>query len=291
MKKPVFDPAGRGPRMKVVCFVSGSGTNYEKIVERNPQHDYVVFTNRPDCRGAQMAKHNKHALVVLSHVPYLKAARARYGGNVPRNSPEREEYEREACRRIEEVIGGQPDLVCLAGYDLWTTDFLVDRYYPRILNVHPGDTTKGYAGLGWVASARAILAGETAVRSTLFFVDKTEDGGPVLLQSRPLDIRTALAEADAATQGGLLNDLRNLERFQGMSFDEFMSRAGDDDRTIMKRIGETVQNALKTAGDWEIYPYGVDLIARGLVSTEGTTVYVRNRALPRWGLRMEEIQL
>ena len=96
---------------------------------------------------------------------------------VPRNCFERIQYEKEAFRLIENKLG-RPDLICLAGYDQWLTDWTVGKYYPRILNVHPGDTTKGYDGLHWIPAAKAILAGDKSLRSTLFIVDKGEDTGP-----------------------------------------------------------------------------------------------------------------
>jgi folate-dependent phosphoribosylglycinamide formyltransferase PurN len=276
--------------MKIVCFVSGSGTNYAQIVLKHPAHRYLVFSNRPGCGGTVKARQNGHELVELSHIPYLKAARARYGpGNVPRNCPEREAFEKEAFRLIEERLQGPSDLVCLAGYDQWTTDWLVDAHYPRLLNVHPGDTTRGYAGLGWVASARAILAGDDSVRSTLFVVDRGEDSGPVLIQSRPLSIVTALAGAEIKQpQGGLLNGLSRMKRFAGWSYGEFQARAGADDQALMKLIGETIQDTLKVVGDWEIYPYGVGLIGRGAVELEGRTVYIDGAPMPEHGYRMEQ---
>ena len=106
--------------MTIVCFVSGSGTNYREIVARNANHDYIVFTNRPGCGGVAIARSNKHEVIELSHIPYLKDARKRYGsGNIPRNCPERVEYEQRLCALIESRIGGEPDLICLAGYDQW----------------------------------------------------------------------------------------------------------------------------------------------------------------------------
>ncbi|NOQ17741.1 MAG: hypothetical protein GQ507_00675, partial [Dehalococcoidales bacterium] len=171
MKQLVYDPSKSGKIMTIVCFVSGSGTNYREIVTQNREHKYIVFTNRPGCGGVAIARENKHEVIELSHIPYLRDAKKRYGsGNVPRNCPERISYEQELCRLIESSIGGEPDLICLAGYDQWLTDWMVNKYYPRILNVHPGDTTKGYDGLHWVPSAKAILAGDEVIRSTLFFV-------------------------------------------------------------------------------------------------------------------------
>ena len=179
MKQLVYDPLKSGNRMTIVCFVSGSGTNYREIVAQNRDHKYVVFTNRPGCGGAAIARENKHEVIELGHTDYLRDAQKKYGlGNVPRNCNERVRYERQLVKLIESNIGGEPDLICLAGYDQWLTDWMVDRYYPRILNVHPGDTTKGYDGLHWLPSAKAIIAGDDVIRSTLFFVDKGEDTGP-----------------------------------------------------------------------------------------------------------------
>ena len=118
--------------MTIVCFVSGSGTNYREIVKRDPSHHYFVFTNRPDCGGVVIAKENGHEVISLSHIPYLHEARKKYGaGNVPRNSPERIKYEHDLSYLIEDRIGKQPDLICLAGFDQWNTDWIIERYYPQ----------------------------------------------------------------------------------------------------------------------------------------------------------------
>jgi folate-dependent phosphoribosylglycinamide formyltransferase PurN len=169
MKQLVYNPALSGKRMTIVCFISGSGTNYREIVKRDPDHDYLVFTNRPGCPGVSIAKANKHDVIELSHIPYLKEAKKKCRpGMLPRNSPERVKYEQEVFRLIESRLGKEPDLICLAGYDQWLTDWTVEKYYPRILNVHPGDTTRGYEGLHWIPTAKAILAGDKALSQHYF---------------------------------------------------------------------------------------------------------------------------
>ena len=279
--------------MTIVCFVSGSGTNYREIAAKNVNHDYIVFTNRPECGGVAIARSNKHAVIELSHIPYLKDARKRYGsGNIPRNCPERVKYEQRLCALIESRIGGEPDLVCLAGYDQWLTDFIVDKYYPRILNVHPGDTTKGYNGLHWVPSAKAILAGDEVIRSSLFFVDKGEDTGPVLVQSRPLSIPETI---DKLTSGGrkeLSKGLHEVTSFAAThdieTYEDFEKKAGEELFRMMELICKKLQEALKVAGDWQIYPFAVhDLIAQGRVQIDGRTVYVDGMKMPEHGYRIE----
>ncbi len=278
--------------MTIVCFVSGSGTNYQKIAAQNREHRYVVFTNRPGCGGVAIARENKHEVIELSHLSYLRDAKKRYGtGNIPRNCPEREKYEQEICRLIESVIGGEPDLICLAGYDQWLTDWMVDKYYPRILNIHPGDTTKGYEGLHWVPSAKAILAGDKVIRSTLFFVDKGEDTGPVLVQSVPLNIaRTLHVSGDKGTK-----ELSKVTRFAKIhnikTYEEFEEKAGAELSEMMGNICRNLQDTLKVAGDWKIYPFGVhNLIARGRVQIADRKVYIDGREMPEYGYRMDEYE-
>ena len=294
MRQLVYDPTKSGEVMTIVCFVSGSGTNYREIVTENRNHNHIVFTNRPDCGGVAIARENRHAVIELSHIPYLRDARKRFGsGNVPRNCPERVKYEQELCRLIEGSIGREPDLICLAGYDQWLTDWMVDKYYPRILNVHPGDTTKGYDGLHWVPSAKAILAGDEAIRSTLFFVDKGEDTGPVLVQSKPLNIAQTVNELELKGTEGLLKGLHKVTSFVTTNniktYIDFEEKVGEELSGMMEHVCRNLQDELKVAGDWKIYPFAVhDLIAQGRVQVAGKTVYVDGKKMPEHGYRIDE---
>ena len=280
--------------MTIACFVSGSGTNYREIAAKNVNHNYVVFTNRPGCDGVAIARANKHEVIELSHIPYLSEARKRYGaGNVPRNCPERVEYEQELCRLIESSAGREPDLICLAGYDQCLSDFIVDKYYPRILNVHPGDTTKGYDGLHWVPSAKAIIAGDEVIRSSLFFVDKGEDTGPVLVQSGPVNILQTIDKLASEGRQELSQGLRQITGYvttRGIeNYEDFQRQAGPELLDMMELICKNLQEALKVAGDWKIYPFAVhDLIARGRVQIDGNTVYVDDKEMPEYGYRIDE---
>lgn len=291
MSNPVYDPKASEEKMNIVCVVSGSGTNYREIVKENPDHNYIVFTNRPGCGGTEIALKNNHKVLELSHIPYLKEAREQYGaGKVPRNASERLLYEQDAFKMIEVEFGGKPDLICLAGYDQWNTDWSVNRFFPRILNVHPGDTTKGYAGLHWTPSAMAILAGDEGIRSTLFFVDKNEDSGPVLVQSAPLKIADTLV---AAKSDGfeMIEGYQRIMAFAAVShvntWEEFKEKADEDLLAMMEKICRYLLDVLKVEGDWKIFPAAVKMIAEGRVNMDDREVYLDGKKLPEHGYRLD----
>jgi phosphoribosylglycinamide formyltransferase 1 len=292
MMKLVYDPRESGPVMTIVCFISGSGTNYREIVAGNPGHKYLVFTNRPGCGGVALARQNGHDVVEVSHLPFLDNVAQKYGaGSVPRNCPERIVYEKEVIKLIRDKLKAEPDLICLAGYDQWLSDWMVEKYYPRIFNVHPGDSTKGYDGLHWIPSARAILAGDEELRSTLFFVDKGEDTGPVLVQSAPLDIKQAIGELESKGENGIADRFSAIGEFARShgtyAFEAFKEKASESVFNLLEMICKKLQNELKVRGDWKIYPFAVgELIAKGRVGVNGREVYLDGKKLPTYGYRI-----
>ena len=285
MKELVYDPSDG--EMTIACFVSGSGTNYERIFERDPDKKYVVCSNVSGCKGVEKAVIHGNPIAVLDSRKYFWD---RFESvNVPRKGPERDEFDQKLCEYMEAPINGQPHLICLAGYDLWISDWMVDKYQPRILNVHPGDITKGYIGLGWVPSAYAILAGEDSVRSTVFFVDKGDDTGPILVQSKPVPVSQKGWEKK-------LFEIRDFASKQGTkTIKEFKETATNEGEYTLpeslKDISIKLQESLKVAGDWEIYPFAVhDLIANGRVALDDRTVYIDGNPMPEYGYRMDEAE-
>ena len=273
------------PIINIACFVSGSGTNYERIYERDKNKNYFVCGNTSDCDGVKIARANGHSITVLDSK--LHFIRTLDSGKIPRRGAERESYDIALCTLMEQEIGGSPDLICLAGYDLWISDWMVDKYYPRILNVHPGDTIKGYKGLGWIPSANALLAGENEIRSTVFFVDKGDDTGPVLVQSKPVPVSQAAWEKD-------IFKIRDFaSKTNAKKFKDFTIAAEKENKNLLSKrleaISRDLQNNLKVKGDWVIYPFAVhDLLAKNRVELEDRTVYIDGKPMPEYGYRMDE---
>lgn len=277
--KLIYDPSS-GP-MRYACGVSGSGTNYERIFERDPDKPHLVFSNAPGCAGLTKARNNGAQIAVLDSAKYF---REMWGlQRVPRYGVERNSYDMAMMTLVEQGLNGRPDLICLAGYDLWIGDWMANRYYPTILNVHPGDARK-YIGLGWRPTAKAILAGERGVKSTVFFVDASDDGGPILVQSASLPLSRWDDE---------LRDIRRLaERTEATTLEQFreaVQQEGNDPYRILEDVSGRIQDALRTEGDWAIYPFAVHgLIGKGRVALDGRTVYIDGVQMPAEGWQVDQ---
>jgi folate-dependent phosphoribosylglycinamide formyltransferase PurN len=275
----IFDPSSNP--MVYACGVSGSGTNYEKIYERDPGKRHIVFSNVPDCTGIDRARKNNVPVVSLDSSKYFREMWRIE--KVPRYGIERNSYDRAMMTLVEQTLHQKADLICLAGYDLWIGDWMAERYFPRILNVHPGDA-KNYIGLGWRPSAKAILAGETSVRSTVFFVDASNDGGPVLIQSASVPLSRWDKE---------LRDLRRFaEKAGATTLDKFQSATKNEGRNdlyqALEVVSNSIQGVLRDEGDWKIYPFAVhDLIGRGRVALDGRTVYIDGVQMPEEGWQVD----
>jgi len=266
--------------MRYACGVSGSGTNYDRIYERDPGKYHVVFSNAPGCAAITKAGKRGVQVAVLDSGKYF---REMWGlKKIPRYGIERNSYDMAIMTLVEQVINGRPDLICLAGYDLWIGEWMANRYFPRILNVHPGDARK-YTGLGWRPTAKAILAEESSVRSTVFFVDQSDDGGPILIQSKSLP----LSRWDEQ-----LRDIRRFaERRNARTLEQFRAAVQGEENNLYKSLEEVssaIQEVLRTEGDWQIYPFAVhDLIAKGRVALDDRTVYVDGVRMPQEGWQVD----
>ncbi len=275
----IFDPS-KGP-MKYACGVSGSGTNYDRIYERDTVKQHIIFSNAPACSGVAKAKGRGVPVAILDSNKFFKEMWA--VEKVPRYGVERNSYDMALMTLMEQGLGCSPDLICLAGYDLWIGDWMANRYFPKILNVHPGDANK-YVGLGWRPTAKAILAGEEGVKSTVFFVDASDDGGPILIQSRSLLL---------SRWHGRLRDIRKfIEKTDARTLPEFREAAQKEKNTLyaeLESVSTEIQETLREEGDWQIYPFAVhDLIAKGRVALDGRTVYIDGVQMPASGWQVDE---
>jgi phosphoribosylglycinamide formyltransferase-1 len=177
--------------MKVAVLVSGSGTNFLAIydeqlrLERLGVWDYgkveVVFTNVPNCEGAEKARDLGVPVVSLSSKSFFEILNKN-----PGDDGLRDYYDAATISLIEGVC--KPDIVVLAGYRRRIGGLFLSHYKKRIINLFPGDVTKRYLVGGVDPSIQALRAGESYIKCTVYLEKDGERFGRSIVQSKPISL-------------------------------------------------------------------------------------------------------
>lgn len=263
--KPIFDNDKHKRPMRVAGFMSGSGTNILKVLERQKELDkgpalspykvVFIFSDRSDgvSRGEKIAY--EHGIPYFSYdINRFYSIRGLKKNCLSEQGMEaRREFDSIADRLVKAF---DIDLICLAGYMSYLT-------LKGCLNVHPADlsivTDKGKRRyVGDHAVADAIASGESCLRSSTILIDSGIDTGPLLMISKPLAVELP------------------------MPLEEILK-----DKGIFKKVVEDHQARLKKSGDWKILPLTLEMIARGRFSLdEQNNVFFDGKPIPN-GYRME----
>ena len=154
-------------KRRVAILISGRGSNMAALVEAAAKtSDYpaeiaVVISNRADADGLDKARASGIATVVIESKPFGKD-RAGF------------ETALEAALASHKV-----ELICLAGFmRLFTAEF-VQRWYGRMLNIHPS-LLPSFPGLD--PHGQALQAGVKISGATVHFVIPETDAGPIVMQ-------------------------------------------------------------------------------------------------------------
>jgi phosphoribosylglycinamide formyltransferase-1 len=153
-------------KRRVAILISGRGSNMAALIEAARQKDFpaeiaVVISNRSDAGGLDRAR--------ASGIPALTIESKPLGGD-------RAAFE----AALQSVLDQHRiDLICLAGFmRLFTAEF-VQRWYGRMLNIHPS-LLPSFPGLD--PQAQALRAGVKISGATVHFVIPETDAGPILMQ-------------------------------------------------------------------------------------------------------------
>jgi phosphoribosylglycinamide formyltransferase 1 len=146
-------------------LLSGRGSNFEAIAKnvaagRIPNARVaVVISNKLEAGGLEVAKRmGVEALVI------------------PSKGKPREEHDREIVAALQQR---NVDLVCLAGYMRLLSQWFVQQYPLRILNIHPS-LLPSFPGLE--AQEQAFAYGVKVTGCTVHFVDEELDHGAIIVQ-------------------------------------------------------------------------------------------------------------
>ncbi|RAR64232.1 MULTISPECIES: phosphoribosylglycinamide formyltransferase [Halomonadaceae] len=151
---------------RVVVLISGSGSNLQALIDAQSYDELggeivAVVSNKADAYGLKRARDAGIEAVALPHREY----------------DSREAFDGALIKVIERH---EPDLVVLAGFMRILTPRFVQRFYGRMLNIHPS-LLPAYQGLH--THARALADGVTEHGVSVHFVSEELDGGPVVVQA------------------------------------------------------------------------------------------------------------
>lgn len=159
----------RTKRLSLGVLVSGRGTNLQAILDQCEEgvlaaEVKVVISNRPGVMALERAS--------AKGVPSLVIEPRDFG-----KWPDcKERYEEKIVQELESY---GVDLVVLAGYDRLVGETLLNAYRMRVINIHPA-LLPSFPGLN--AQKQALEYGVKVSGATVFFVDLSVDGGPIILQ-------------------------------------------------------------------------------------------------------------
>jgi phosphoribosylglycinamide formyltransferase-1 len=153
-------------KRRVAILISGRGSNMAALIDAAKAADFpaeivVVISNRPDAAGLEKAAASGVAAVVIESKPFGK---------------DRAGFEAVLQRALEEA---KVDLICLGGFmRLFTAEF-VQRWYGKMLNIHPS-LLPSFPGLD--PHGQALQAGVKISGATVHFVIPETDAGPIIMQ-------------------------------------------------------------------------------------------------------------
>ena len=150
---------------RIGILISGRGSNMVALAEaaragRIPGAEIaVVISDQPRAAGLQRAAERGVETLVID-----------------RRGRSREEHDREIVNALR---SREVNLVCLAGYMRLLSNYFIDAFRGRILNIHPS-LLPSFPGLH--AQRQALEYGVKWSGCTVHFVDETLDGGAIIEQ-------------------------------------------------------------------------------------------------------------
>jgi phosphoribosylglycinamide formyltransferase 1 len=153
-------------KRRVAILISGRGSNMAALIDAAKTADFpaeivAVISNRADAPGLVKAAASGIPTRVIESKPFGK---------------DRASFEAVLERTLEEE---NVELICLGGFmRLFTADF-VQRWYGRMLNIHPS-LLPSFPGLD--PHGQALQAGVKISGATVHFVIPETDAGPIVMQ-------------------------------------------------------------------------------------------------------------
>jgi phosphoribosylglycinamide formyltransferase-1 len=160
------NPHGEAVKRRVAILISGRGSNMAALIRAAMAEDFpaeiaVVISNRADAGGLEKASASGIPTVTIESKPFGK---------------DRATFEAVLQSALEQH---RIDLICLGGFMRLFTGEFVQRWYGRMLNIHPS-LLPAFPGLD--PHGQALAAGVKISGATVHFVIPETDAGPILMQ-------------------------------------------------------------------------------------------------------------
>ena len=175
-------------KRRVAILISGRGSNMAALIDAAKAPDFpaeivVVISNRADAGGLAKAAASGIPTTVIESKPFGK---------------DRAAFEAMLQRALDEK---NVELICLGGFmRLFTAEF-VQRWYGKMLNIHPS-LLPAFPGLD--PHGQALATGVKISGATVHFVIPETDAGPIVMQG-------AVAVADDDTAETLAQRILGIE--------------------------------------------------------------------------------
>ena len=171
--------------IRIAVFFSGSGTGMNALINHQTgahcNHKTILcVTDKENAGGIEFAEqHNIPVIVETLDTTLPKDER-------------RQEHEQRIAKQLDEV---NIDLIVLSGYMRLLSPDFVERFFPKIINIHPSLLP---AFPGKDAHTDVLASGVRVSGCTVHVVDAGMDTGPILAQRRvpvfSTDTRSQLAK-------------------------------------------------------------------------------------------------
>jgi phosphoribosylglycinamide formyltransferase-1 len=153
-------------KRRVAILISGRGSNMAALIDAAKAADFpaeivVVISNRADAGGLAIASQGGVATVTIESKPFGK---------------DRVAFEAVVQSALDEH---RVDLICLGGFMRLLTAEFVQRWYGRMLNIHPS-LLPSFPGID--PARQALDAGVKISGATVHFVIPETDAGPIVMQ-------------------------------------------------------------------------------------------------------------
>lgn len=150
---------------KLAVFASGSGTNFEAIVNACEKNEIdatveILVCDKKDAYALTRAKNHNIKTFVFTAKDY----------------PSKEAFETEIVKELKAL---DIDLICLAGYMRYIGSVLLEHYEGKMINIHPAllPSFKGAHGI-----KDAFDYGVKMFGVTVHYVDSGVDSGKIIMQ-------------------------------------------------------------------------------------------------------------